>query len=293
MKRLFLLFFIAVCFIPGFSQDVIPVSATDIPGIIVTKTDTFTGQGLYGYIDGGADLYFEYGFRKLFVNEFVSGPDRVKLEIFVMDDAPSAFGIYSQAIANCRQYNKFARFSCITPYQVAAATGPLFINALNSKGTATGQEVCENLVRITVEKNPQESWYAPAFAQSPKIAPFINSLQYFEGPLSMINTIPAWADLFKDLEFNMYTVRILSPGQTGMLARIEFPDVSTMERFLMRSGVNTLDQNATPERSGNGLYRSWFKINSTRMLFLESTSEYPFIRDMLPAMRSTIPDQRW
>jgi len=56
----------------------------------------FAGDDLYKLIDGGADLYFEYGFREALSAGYSGSRDRtIKLEIYRMTDAPAAFGIYS------------------------------------------------------------------------------------------------------------------------------------------------------------------------------------------------------
>ncbi|MEJ2537268.1 MAG: hypothetical protein P8048_09495 [Calditrichia bacterium] len=36
-----------------------------IPDLQIKETQTYAGKELYGYIDGGAEIYLEYGFVKL------------------------------------------------------------------------------------------------------------------------------------------------------------------------------------------------------------------------------------
>jgi hypothetical protein len=56
----------------------------------------FTGDELFDYIDGGADIYFEYGFRQVISAEY-RNPKKtsVKVEIYEMTDDNAAYGIYS------------------------------------------------------------------------------------------------------------------------------------------------------------------------------------------------------
>ncbi len=55
----------------------------------------FTGDALFDHINGGADIYFEYGFVALVTEQYKNGDKEVSVEIYRMDDAPAAFGIYS------------------------------------------------------------------------------------------------------------------------------------------------------------------------------------------------------
>jgi hypothetical protein len=56
----------------------------------------FVGESLYMLIDGGADIYFEYGFRQVVKAEYRNSYENsIKLEIYEMSDASAAYGIFS------------------------------------------------------------------------------------------------------------------------------------------------------------------------------------------------------
>ncbi|NTV81390.1 MAG: hypothetical protein HGA24_08210, partial [Candidatus Aminicenantes bacterium] len=62
--------------------------------------DRFNKEGLYGHIDGGAELVLQYGFRELSVFKFKPSVDpaaskEVILEIYRMASGEAAFGLYS------------------------------------------------------------------------------------------------------------------------------------------------------------------------------------------------------
>jgi hypothetical protein len=54
----------------------------------------FTGSGLYGHIDGGAEIFFEFGFEELTVQRYTSGRGSIDVEIYRMSDPTAALGIY-------------------------------------------------------------------------------------------------------------------------------------------------------------------------------------------------------
>jgi len=56
----------------------------------------FVGEDLFTYIDGGAEIYQEYGFRRVIVQDYENAAGKsVSLEIFEMATPAAAFGIFS------------------------------------------------------------------------------------------------------------------------------------------------------------------------------------------------------
>jgi len=288
MKKYFCISLIILS-MSGSAQNINQIKEMDIPGIIILPGNSFAGEDLHNYISSGADLYLEYGFKKLFVNEYMLDKDEVILEVYIMSNAPSAFGIYSISSSRCVQRNLFGSFSCITPYKVAAVSGILFIHASNKAGTPSGQALCEQLVKLVIDKNPQEIWYAPPLVQTAMAAPYTNTLRYYKGPLGLMKGLPSWSGMFENLNFHMFTININTPDYTGILARIIFPDENTLSSFISKSNLDVNSTTTTPLQTSNGLYRSWYKIKGTRILFMESNSPLANIKDFLPAM----PDDNW
>ena len=56
----------------------------------------FAGDGLFKYMDGGAEVYREYGFARLAVQEYRNGAGgSIVVEVFEMSRDASAYGIYT------------------------------------------------------------------------------------------------------------------------------------------------------------------------------------------------------
>lgn len=56
----------------------------------------FVGEDLYTYIDGGAEIYQEYGFRRVAVQDYKNAAGKsVSLEIFEMQTPEAAFGMFT------------------------------------------------------------------------------------------------------------------------------------------------------------------------------------------------------
>lgn len=68
--------------VPGWSRDGAP--------------QAYEGEDLYAYINGGAEIYQEYGFRRVIVQDYGDAADRsVSLEIFEMASPAAAFGMFT------------------------------------------------------------------------------------------------------------------------------------------------------------------------------------------------------
>ena len=55
----------------------------------------FRKQRLFEYINGGAEIYFEYGFHQAVTQEYVNDDKSIIVEIYEMNDSDAAFGLYS------------------------------------------------------------------------------------------------------------------------------------------------------------------------------------------------------
>ncbi|MCJ7487282.1 MAG: hypothetical protein MUQ25_14115 [Candidatus Aminicenantes bacterium] len=56
----------------------------------------YEGEELYTYIDGGAEIYQEYGFRRVIIQDYKSAKGKsVSLEIFEMETPSAAFGMFT------------------------------------------------------------------------------------------------------------------------------------------------------------------------------------------------------
>jgi len=72
-------------------------AATDLKGWAPSgRPEVFQGEALYEYIDGGAEIYQEYGFHEVAVQDYKNRAGRaVTLEVYLMTSAAAAYGIYT------------------------------------------------------------------------------------------------------------------------------------------------------------------------------------------------------
>lgn len=106
-----------------------------IPGWTRTgPAEMFNREGLYGYIDGGAEIVLPYDFRKLSVSRYrpAGGGEReITLEIYRMAAGEDAFGLYSTKLEGGETpVPGVSSDSWIVPGQAALAKGPFTVNVL-------------------------------------------------------------------------------------------------------------------------------------------------------------------
>jgi hypothetical protein len=72
------------------------LNAISIPDIKKTsEVQTFVGQNLYEYIDGGAEVYHQYGFIEVSTADFKAGEIEITADIYRFATPDGAFGMYS------------------------------------------------------------------------------------------------------------------------------------------------------------------------------------------------------
>ncbi|MHC4941582.1 MAG: DUF6599 family protein [Planctomycetota bacterium] len=104
----------------------------------VKKVKRFTGADLYGYINGGAEVFLELGFKKLEVHRYTLGPAVIDLECYEMNDRPGGLGVY---LLHCGQEESVPELDDLeekvphtgNPYQIQFCKGRFYVKINNTK----------------------------------------------------------------------------------------------------------------------------------------------------------------
>ena len=183
-----------------------------IPGWIRDgEVETYTKDGLYGYIDGGAEILFQYGFRELAVFKFkpagpglpVSSTGTTKpvgspalpaqkelvLEIYRMESGEAAFGIYSTKLEGEEEgWPGIKSDHWVSPGQGGLAKGEYMINILAPE--CASREIGE-LAAALEPKIPGKGTARPkGIAWLPRDGMVAGSWKYIRGPLAAQNESP-------------------------------------------------------------------------------------------------------
>jgi hypothetical protein len=106
----------------------------DLEGWVVSiQPRIYTGEDLYQFIDGGADLFFEYGFRRVIAAEY-SHPEgaSIDLQVFEMNDPCAAFGIHSLRSGRDARQVAIGQGGSAHDYYLMFWKGPYYVSIASS-----------------------------------------------------------------------------------------------------------------------------------------------------------------
>lgn len=122
----------------------------------------FAPQGLYGHINGGAELFLEFGFEGLDVYHHgrAGAPaddpqaDDLSVEVYRMRDHAAALGIYLAKCGRERPWPDVPARNTGNAYQLTAVRGRLFVQVNNFDGDAGKMPEMARLARAHLEAEP-------------------------------------------------------------------------------------------------------------------------------------------
>jgi hypothetical protein len=148
----------------------------------------FQGEDLYLYIDGGAEIYREYGFEDVLVQEYKDREGiRLSLEIFRMTSPESAYGMYTFKRSPRGTRLEIGAEGQLEDYYLNFWKGNFLVTITGQdKSPATGRGLLE-LARAVAGKIQGPSDPARLVAELPRPGLVDASVRYFKGYLGFMN----------------------------------------------------------------------------------------------------------
>ncbi|MBI1937157.1 MAG: hypothetical protein HYS25_03445 [Ignavibacteriales bacterium] len=270
IKKSFLLLLITAAQIFAQQNDFPKISLPDFKDLKITRESYFDGSALWGYINGGADIFLEYGFDKLMLQEIEWQNFKFKIELYRMNDPKSAFGIYSVSHYKCERGDSTAKFICITPYQIQSAVGKYYVNIINSNGSEKEQKLSLKIFQKIFALVETDSLTLLEFFRKLHLAEEHNSIKYMKGPLGIQNGLYEWYDRFENL--SGYEIFVM-PAAAGTISLITFNNEADTKTFLYNYGIETLHDKIYYPKSENGNSTIAKLISAKEIIFAESESK--------------------
>lgn len=145
---------------------------------------TFTEADLYGYIDGGAELFLEFGFEELVVQKYATPDGEVALDLYRMERPEGALGIYLAKRGKETPVQGMKVRNTGDRYQITALQGRYFAQANNFKGKEGGALKAVDLLNALTTALP-DSKTGDLFAAFPKERRVEGSEALFWGPYAL------------------------------------------------------------------------------------------------------------
>lgn len=238
--------------------------------------DRYDKGGLYGYINGGAELFLQYGFRAASVHRF--GPNErsgdtapatsllpekeITLELYLMESPESAFGIFSMKRDGGEPVSpRIPALNWTGPTQLSFVRGSFFINVL---GEGTSEKDLIGLAAVVAAGIEGEATpHIPELAWLPTENRLPGSERYIRGEIAASNESPLLAAEFWG--FGDGPTRAFSAKYGRVNARVVIIDFDRPREDLSRQVLALFQEYLTNVRLENGLVSS---VNAAGYHFL-------------------------
>ncbi|MBN1407556.1 MAG: hypothetical protein JW956_07200 [Calditrichaceae bacterium] len=116
---------------------------------------TFYKNDLYGHINGGAELFLEFGFDSLLVQDYSNGEARLSLEVYCMECPEAALGIYLMKCGRETPSPAIEARNSSNKYQSLIVKNNFYIQLNNFKGNAIAESAMPGMLNHLLSTIPE------------------------------------------------------------------------------------------------------------------------------------------
>jgi hypothetical protein len=189
----------------------------DVPGWAMDgECQEYEGEDLFTYIDGGAEIYQEYGFRRVIVQDYENDAGKsISLEIFEMAAPAAAYGMFSFKRSGQGRSLDLGGGGELEDYYLNFWKGRFLATLTGFDETAGTVEGLLALAKV-VDAKVQEGGRAPELvAHLPPEGLGAGSVKYLKGLLGLNNVYPFYTA--RGLAFQEAVRGIYEGGETLIL----------------------------------------------------------------------------
>jgi len=187
-----------------------------------SEPKVYAGDTLFSLIDGGADLYLEYGFSQVVSARYADpSSSNILVEIYEMTDAASAYGIFSLTQQALEWSPQFGNLSAITLDYISFWKSRYYVNISWSSRQHFDGPLLDKLANLIVAKITETGDYPDLVSSFQQEFPG-KKMIYLKGNLALSNFYYFdYRDIFKIKEALAF-----SPGNHKRII-IKYPDRET------------------------------------------------------------------
>lgn len=147
---------------------------------------SYRGENLIDYINGGAELYFEYGFQEVWAQEYVhTSGATLTVEIYELDRSENAFGVYS--FDTHGEHPPIGQEATYGFGLLRFWKGRFFCRLLSLSEQEGIREVLLTLGKRITEKIPEDGRRPEILAHLPATKATPESVRYFHKQIALSN----------------------------------------------------------------------------------------------------------
>ena len=167
--------------------------------IVVKRERQYIGEALYGFMNGGSELYLEYGFKHLRAIDVTYKGEDYTIEIYKMESPEDAFGIYSIHTYGILYADTVFNYDCHTSMQLQTISGDTYYTVVFDKPFQEINYDAVNLVKhYMLEANNSAIFTIPE-QLSEIVTQKSGKLKFMRGSLGLMAGSPELSDYLKNV----------------------------------------------------------------------------------------------
>lgn len=234
---------------------IITLTSGAIDGLEIKKQKEWPGESLYGFMNGGSELFLEYGFETMIEQEVVYEGNTFQMEYYVMESEQDAYGIYSVHCFKCRRTDSLTLAECTIPTYLQLQQGRLYLTIVAQNRTPTAQKALDVLANAVLRANPLEadsesSTPTGTAASAGQLTPAerVSGRDFFmRGPLGLSSAYSSWEHFFYD--FPNFTMWMQCRSDNSYSAQVTFESAQECDAFCAQEDLKAPDAHVTVTRT--------------------------------------------
>ena len=256
------------------AQDFPLLHPGDVSAATIVKTDYYAGKALFGYIDGGAELYLEYGFQRLGRQEVTFPDGSLVVEVYQMAGPNESYGIFSIQRFKCAPVDSDWTNTCQTRYQLQAVVGSYYLSIVNQSGTQSARDESKKIFKAIRKNITPEKMTLPSLFDNKTIQNYRPALMIMCGTLGLQNGFAEWEDLFQDIQkFSLEVIPIEQGSERCVIAHIRFASAGDALKFCTNAGFLTPTVGSIVT-TGSSLLRTVKRIDGQQLIYIETPASF-------------------
>ena len=144
----------------------------------------FVKTDLYNHINGGAELFHEFGFEEVFVQRYANGEMEITVEMYRMSDAVASLGIYLMKSGKETPLDSLPVRHSADRYGFIMVRGDWFIQIHNPDGLSAAVPAIKTYAEFWIDHIAESSVSSPVSAL-PNSRRVEGSVRLFRGPYAL------------------------------------------------------------------------------------------------------------
>jgi len=220
----------------GKAQTYDPIGLIDQAPYSVTGKQVFDGGSLWGYMNGGADLYLEYGFNRLYYCDLSYQDLKFKIECFEMTEPLAAWGIYSVNRRKCLSQDTIHPGDCLNNFQYQAVKGHIYFNVIALQNNDRSKSVMLKLAQQLLNGTSEQLLPIPEPLSDTQSPGQLSDYQILRGTIAVDNHLFDFSELMHGIRgFTIWAQTAHESGQPAIF--LITAEENEIKRILDRLGI--------------------------------------------------------